>query len=127
MSSSLRINELVEKSKDSKFRGNLDKPDISCDGNNPSCGDSLTMEAKVDGGRFSKVRFTGQGCVISQAAASLLAEFLTGKPLRDILELSGDDMAEMLELDLGPTRMRCATLGLASLRDATKKFLNEQK
>ncbi len=123
MSNKYRLAELVEHGKDSPHRGRLENPDITCSEDNPSCGDQVQLTAHVQNGRFKEVRVLGHGCIVSQASASLLAEFLKGRMLENILKLSGVDMAKMLELELGPTRMRCATLSLIAMQNAVREFL----
>lgn len=96
--------------------GTLEKPDISAEDSNPLCGDKIRMEIKVKDGRVEDVRFTGIGCSISRAAASMLTEEIKGKTLEEVKRLGRDDVLEMLGIELGPVRLKCALLALKTLK-----------
>jgi nitrogen fixation NifU-like protein len=77
------------------------------------------MELNVDAdGRVSDVRFSGRGCAISQASASMLTESIKGEKLEDVARLSKDVVLENVGIGISPTRMKCATLGLKVLKSA---------
>jgi nitrogen fixation NifU-like protein len=97
-------------------RGTLDEPDVSYEDANPLCGDRIRMDFRLRDGRIEQVRFTGHGCAISQAAASMLCEQVEGKSLEDVKRLSRDDVLEMLGIELGPVRLKCALLALKTLK-----------
>lgn len=82
----------------------------------PSCGDQITLAGCVQNGQITAIGFTGKGCVISQATASMLTEYAFGKPATELLALSCDDLMKMLGLELGPVRMKCALLSLHLLK-----------
>lgn len=99
--------------------GHLDAPDASAEDLNPLCGDKIRMELKVDAeGRVEDVRFSGKGCAISQASASMLTETIKGAKLEDVARLSKDVVLENVGIGISPTRMKCATLGLKVLKSA---------
>lgn len=87
---------------------------------NPSCGDQVSMQALMRDGSLEAIRFQGQGCVISQAAASLLTEVCIGKSLTALEALTKDDMLALVKISLGPTRLRCALLSLDALQELLK-------
>ena len=97
-------------------RGTLEHPDITYEDANPLCGDRIRMEVNVKDGRIEQVRFSGTGCSISQAAASMLCEAVEGKTLEEVKGLSRDDVLEMLGIDLGPVRLKCGLLALKTLK-----------
>jgi nitrogen fixation NifU-like protein len=97
-------------------RGTLDEPDVSYEDANPLCGDRIRMDFRLRDGRIEQVRFTGHGCAISQAAASMLCEQIEGKSLEDVKRLSRDDVLEMLGIELGPVRLKCALLALKTVK-----------
>lgn len=97
-------------------RGTLDHPDISYEDANPLCGDLIRMDLQVKDGRIDQVRFSGTGCSISQAAASMLCEAIEGKTLDEARKISRDDMLEMLGIELGPVRLKCGLLALKTLK-----------
>ena len=107
---------ILEHYKHPRHHGTLDNPDISYEDANPLCGDHLRMDLKVKDGRVAEVRFSGHGCSISQASASMLCERIEGQPIEDIKRLTRDDVLEMLGIELGPVRLKCALLALKTLK-----------
>ena len=99
-----------------RHRGTLERPDISYEDANPLCGDRIRMDLKIEDGRIADVRFSGEGCAISQAAASMLCERIAGATLEEAKRLTRDDVLEMLGIELGPVRLKCALLGLKTLK-----------
>jgi nitrogen fixation NifU-like protein len=99
--------------------GHLDKADAQAEDLNPLCGDTIKFELKVDeAGRVEDVRFSGKGCAISQASASMLTETVKGQKLEDVARLSKDVVLENVGIGISPTRMKCAMLGLKVLKSA---------
>lgn len=97
--------------------GTLEAPDISYEDDNPLCGDVIRIDIKLDDqDRVSQVRFSGEGCAISQASASMLTEEILGKTLDEVKQISKDDVLEMLGIQLGPVRLKCALLSLKVLK-----------
>ncbi|MBI1927077.1 SUF system NifU family Fe-S cluster assembly protein [Candidatus Poribacteria bacterium] len=96
--------------------GSLENPDISYEEDNPLCGDKIRMELKVDDGIITDIRFSGHGCTISRASASMLTERIKGQRLEDVKKMSKDDILEMLGIPLGPVRLKCALLSLKVLK-----------
>lgn len=82
---------------------------------NPSCGDVVSMSGIIADGTLTKIFFMGHGCVISQAAASMLTEKVMSKSVADVLALTSADMIALVGIHLGPTRARCALLALEAL------------
>jgi len=97
-------------------QGTIEDPDISYEDANPLCGDRIRIDLKVKEGHIEQIRFSGHGCSISQAAASMLCESLEGKSLEDVKRLTRDDVLEMLGIDLGPVRLKCGLLALKTLK-----------
>ena len=98
--------------------GSLDHPDAEAEDLNPLCGDQIRMQLKLDDGVVTDVRFSGKGCAISQAAASMLTERVKGMPLTQVATLSKDVVLEDVGIGISPTRMKCAMLGLRVLKGA---------
>jgi len=96
--------------------GTLPKPDISVEDSNPLCGDKIRMDLLVEDGRVTDVRFSGVGCSISRAAASMLTEEIKGKTLEDVKRIGRDEVLEMLGIELGPVRLKCALLALKTVK-----------
>ena len=96
--------------------GTLEHPDISAEDSNPLCGDQIRIDLKVKDGVIEDVRFSGKGCSISRAAASMLTEEVRGKTLEEVKRIGRDDVLEMLGIELGPVRLKCALLALKTLK-----------
>lgn len=100
----------------------LKDPDFTTKEFIPSCGDRISMQGKISDGVLQAVAFTGAGCIISQAAASLLTEKVLGMTIKDILQLDKNDMLSMLGIQLGPTRLECALLSLHALQEGIRVY-----
>ncbi len=98
--------------------GTLEPSDVEAEDLNPLCGDQIRMQLKLDDGVVEDVRFSGKGCAISQASASMLTEMVKGMKLTDVAKLSKDAVLENVGIGISPTRMKCAMLGLRVLRSA---------
>jgi len=96
--------------------GTLEHPDISAEDSNPLCGDEIRIDLLVKDGVIEDVRFSGKGCSISRAAASMLTEEIRGKTLEEVKRIGKDDVLEMLGIELGPVRLKCALLALKTLK-----------
>ncbi len=98
--------------------GQLEDPTFEAEGQNPTCGDELHVQVRLsaDGATIDEVRFTGQGCAISQAAMSILSERLTGMPVEELAGLDRDWMLELLGIQLSPARIKCGVLGMVVVR-----------
>lgn len=95
--------------------GTLEHPDIHAADTNPLCGDRISIDLKLDGDRVSEVRFSGRGCAISQASASMLTEQIDGATLDELRAITPQDVFDMLGVEIGPARQRCALLSLRVL------------
>lgn len=98
--------------------GTLEHPDVQAEDLNPLCGDQIQMQLKIDDGVVSDVRFSGKGCAISQASASMITETVKGMRLEDVAKLSKDAVLENVGIGISATRMKCAMLGLRVLKSA---------
>lgn len=96
-------------------RGQLTDAAVQAQVINHACGDSIQFYAMVQNGVVSTVKFAGTGCVISQAAASLLSEQIRGKSIEYVMSLTADTMRALVGIELGPTRLRCALLALEAV------------
>ncbi len=99
--------------------GTLDAPDATAEDLNPLCGDKIRFDLQIDAeGRVTDVRFSGKGCAISQASASMLSENLRGEMLRDVALLKQEAVLENVGIGISAARMKCATLGLKVVKSA---------
>jgi len=107
--------------------GKIDSPDIAIRDSNPLCGDEIEIHVKFDGDKVKDVKFTGKGCAISQASASMLTEMIIGKSLEDMKKVGKEDILESLGLpNLGPARIKCALLSLKTLKLGVYSYLVEK-
>ncbi len=108
---------IIEHYKNPSHRGKLDPHDISFADNNPLCGDHIQIDLQVSAeGIVTDARFDGQGCAISQASADLLLESIIGKTLEDVKKINKDYILDLLGIELGPVRLKCALLSLKVLK-----------
>ena len=101
-------------------RGEITKPDLEAKLVNPLCGDEVKLQIKLEKDVVKKAVFSGNGCAISQAAASLLADSIQGKKLSDVSKLRGNDILELIGINPSPSRIGCALLSLEVLMEAIK-------
>jgi len=108
-------------------RGHIKNPDVKIHDSNPLCGDSFTFELKIDNKQIKDVKFSGEGCAISTASASMLSERIKGLALEKIKNLDKDDILKMLDIELGHMRIKCAMLPLKIVKLAIYKFINKKE
>jgi nitrogen fixation NifU-like protein len=104
-------------------QGTLENADISCELDNPVCGDVVRLDVRLRDGRVSEARFSGRGCVISMASASMLTEEIMGKTVEELRVLKDEDVFGMLGVLLGPVRAKCGLLPLRALREGVTAYL----
>ena len=98
--------------------GVLEHANASHEGANPLCGDRITLQLRLSDGKIAGVGFTGRGCAISQASASLLTDEIKGKPITKAAGMAGQDVLDLLGIEISPARMKCAMLSLETLQGA---------
>lgn len=108
---------IIDRYQNPLFRGMLDPNDISYEDSNPLCGDDLRIDLRVDDtGIVREAAFSGHGCAISQASADLLLESVLGKSLDEVRAVTKEDVLDLLGIELGPVRLKCALLSLKVLK-----------
>ncbi len=104
---------IIEHYKNPGYRGELDPADISYEDENPLCGDHIRIDIRLDDNKMVKeAAFSGHGCAISLASADLLLESIINKNLEDVKKLTKQDILDLLGIELGPVRLKCALLSL---------------
>ncbi|MDS0256086.1 SUF system NifU family Fe-S cluster assembly protein [Thermoplasmatales archaeon AK] len=101
--------------------GRIEDPSVKLLEYNPVCGDAVELFLKIDGDRLSDVRFIGRGCSISQGAASILTDLVKGKSVEDVKKLTKEQFLDIIGLDLGPSREKCALLSYNTLMKCLEK------
>jgi nitrogen fixation NifU-like protein len=108
---------IIDRYKNPQMQGILDPNDFTYEDDNPLCGDRIRIDVRVDANEVvTEAVFSGEGCAISQAAADLLLESIIGKSLPEVKSFSKEDILEMLGIQLGPVRLKCALLSLKVLK-----------
>ena len=125
MSSDIYKDIILDYYRNPRNFGDLPNPDVRAKDSNPLCGDIIEMQLKINDGKVDDVRFKGKGCAISQASASMLTEVVKGKTLDEIKALSKTDVLNLLGIDPGPTRIKCALLGLKVVKLGVYGYLGQ--
>lgn len=116
------IDTLLEHYEAPRYREAHPEADIIVQGDNPGCGDAITIYMNVGKNEVAKnIWFEGEGCTISQGATSILLEMVQGKPLAEIEAIDYNDLVNKLGKEVVLTRVRCATLGLKTLKEAIQQ------
>ena len=122
------VENLLDYYEHPRNRGPLPGAQISASGGNPGCGDIVTIHARLDqDGHIDAVHFEGEGCTISQAAASMLTELVEGKSLAEVEAMTYEEMIDVLGREVVSVRPRCATLGLSVLKNAARDYAREMR
>lgn len=116
MTDSIYREIILEHSQHPKNRGTLDPADYSYEDVNPLCGDEVRVDVRVKDDRISEIRFSGRGCVVSQASTSILTEMVEGKTLDEVKAITKDELLDEIGIPVSPARMKCALLGLKVLK-----------
>jgi len=125
MSSDIYKDIILDYYRNPRNYGELTNADIRVKDANPLCGDVIEMQLKVSDGKVEDIRFQGKGCAISQASASMLTEAVKGKTLDETKALGKQDILNLLGIDPGPTRIKCALLGLKVMKLAVYGYLGQ--
>jgi len=126
MDRSEQLENILDHYQNPRHHGELAGADVHVEGGLPGCSDLVTLYLKIEGDKIEQVSFTGEGCTISQASASMLSELVAGMSLEDAAALDHDFISDMIGKEIVETRPRCATLSLDVLRAALKKYRKEQ-
>jgi nitrogen fixation protein NifU and related proteins len=111
---------ILDHYKNPRGHGELDPADATAEGQNPLCGDEVSISVAFgdDGETIEDVRFRGRGCAISQASTSMLMEMVQGRTAGDVAAMEQDELLEEVGIPLTPIRLKCALLGLGVLKVA---------
>ena len=111
---------ILDHYKNPRGHGAIADADASADGQNPLCGDEVSIFVTFgdDGDTIDDVKFSGRGCAISQAATSMLVDMAKGRKATDLAQMPKDELLEEIGIPLTPIRLKCALLGLGVLKIA---------
>jgi nitrogen fixation NifU-like protein len=113
---------ILDHYKNPRSHGLLEAPDASAEGQNPLCGDEISVSVRFgDGDTIEEIGFEGRGCAISQAATSMLTELVRGRSAAKVAAMPKDELLEQIGIPLTPVRLKCAILGLGVLKLALHK------
>jgi nitrogen fixation NifU-like protein len=122
-----KIDFILDHYEDPRNFGSLPDATVVQKGGNPGCGDIVTIYLRIDGDeRVEDIRFEGEGCTISQAATSMTTEMLKGKTLAEVEQMPLDTIVDMLGHEIVATRLRCATLGMTTAKEAVRRHRREE-
>ncbi len=122
MGSDMYRQQILDHYRNPRNYGELEDPTFSHVGHNTSCGDEIEFDVVLadDGETVERVAFSGDGCAISQASASMLSEKLPGMTLTEIADLDRQDILDMLGVEVTPMRVKCAVLAEKVVQDGAK-------
>src|SRR4051795_11476587 len=114
---------ILDHYKNPRGHGELEGADAHADGQNPLCGDEVSIFVAFadDGETIVEVKFSGRGCAISQAATSMLTELVHGRTAAEVATLPREELLDEIGIPLTPVRLKCALLGLSTLKLALHK------
>ena len=114
---------ILDHYKNPRGHGLLEGADAEAEGQNPLCGDEVSIYVAFgeDGETIDEVKFSGRGCAISQAATSMLTELVQGRTATEVAGLPRDELLDEIGIPLTPVRLKCALLGLSTLKLALHK------
>jgi nitrogen fixation protein NifU and related proteins len=112
---------ILDHYKNPRGHGVISDPDAQAEGQNPLCGDEVSIAVEFQGDTIADVKFQGRGCAISQAATSMLMDMVKGRTAQEVASMSRDELLEEVGIPLTPVRLKCALLGLGVLKVALHK------
>lgn len=105
--------------------GRIENADLIVQGGNPVCGDAVRIDVKFERKKIKEIKYSGEGCAISQASASMLTEQVKGKTAKEVLEMKPEEVFDYLG-NIVQTRIKCALLGLHVLKEGLKQYNGKQ-
>lgn len=121
------IEHILDHFENPRNKHRMEHSSIQLGGGNPGCGDLITIYLKIEDGKIEDVSFEGEGCTISQAGGSIIAEMIEGMTLEEVKALGTHTMMEEMGEETVKSRVRCATLAMGTAQAAVKAYLDEQR
>lgn len=118
---------LLDYYKNATTRGKIDNPDIVSRDENISCGDEVEVYIKLNGeDKILDAKFTGHGCIISQASAAIMTEMIIGRKIEDVAKMDKKELLDTLGIPLGPVRIKCALLSYKVVKKGALEYISKK-
>jgi len=114
--------QLMEHYKNPQNRGKMDNAQVEVVGNNPLCGDEISMQLKVEDSKIKDIMFDGSACAVTVASSSILTEAIKGKSLEEAKKMSKEELLDLLGVELTTSRVKCASLPLEALHNLIQMY-----
>ncbi|MEK6909775.1 MAG: Fe-S cluster assembly sulfur transfer protein SufU [Candidatus Aenigmatarchaeota archaeon] len=108
-------------------RGNIENYDVAAKDSNPICGDEIEIQIKFDNGMMNDIKFQGSGCAISLSSVDVLIDLVKNKNIQEVKNITIEGFLKVLGIELSPLRLKCALLGLKTLKTAVYVYLDSLK
>ncbi len=118
---------LLDHYRNPHHHGQIENPSAKQLEYNPVCGDTIQITVRIENDRITDIKFIGRGCSVSQGAASMLTERVLGLSLEEVKKISQEDLLEMLGINLGPSREKCALLSLNTVKKCISQYENKSR
>ena len=125
MSLEIYQEQIIERYRNPANFGIVKDADVISKDYNPSCGDAIEIQMKFSDGRIDDVKFQGQGCAISKSSTDILIDLVKNKNIEFIKDLTTESFLKTLGIELSPLRLKCALLGLKTLKLAVYTYLEK--
>jgi len=122
MASDIYAEDIIAHYEHPHNKGKIQNPSESVHEFNPVCGDDIVLYVEIEKGKIKDIKFEGSGCAISMASASMMTDEVKGLTLKDIESMGVEKLIEVLGIDPGPARLKCATLSLRAIKKAVLQY-----
>jgi len=124
--SNIYMENIIDLYKNPLNQGELSEPTVTYRAHNPLCGDDISVDILIEDQTVADIKQRGVGCAISQASISLLSEEIKGKSVQEVMNIVPDDVVDLLGIELGPVRLKCALLGLEAIHEALSPLSHDE-
>ena len=117
--------EILYRYKNPNNFGRIENPDAHFKDSNPLCGDEVEVFLRIENNTIEDMKFIGAGCSISKASTDILADYLIGKEVEEVLEISNNEVLNLININISPMRLKCALLGLVTVKKSIEEWKND--
>ncbi|MCL4336614.1 MAG: SUF system NifU family Fe-S cluster assembly protein [Candidatus Thermoplasmatota archaeon] len=118
---------LLDHYRNPHHHGQIENPSAKQLEYNPVCGDTIQITVRIENDRITDIKFIGRGCSVSQGTASMLTDHVLGLSLEEVKKISQEDLLDMLGINLGPSREKCALLSLNTIKKCISQYENKSR